>query len=157
MTNATVPVSSARAIPYSEYRMEVPFLDHLKVLVEPRESGGGIMIVKLEREHMNGQMQAHGGLIMTLLDMAMASAARNQDAQNRPSVTVEMKCNFMRPGGAIDGGLRASGRLCHGTRSLAFCDGELHDKNGQLIATASGTFKYINKPLDVDVKPLPKA
>lgn len=144
MSDVTVPTSSVRAIPYSEYRMEVPFLDHLKVLVEPRESSGGIMIVELEREHLNGQMQAHGGLIMTLLDMAMASAARSQDAQDRPSVTIEMKCNFLRPGGGINGRLSASGRLRHGTRSLAFCDGEVHDNNGQVIATASGTFKYIS-------------
>lgn len=144
MSDTTFPAAAVRAIPYSEYRMEVPFLDHLKVLVEPREGSGGIMIVELEREHLNGRMQAHGGLIMTLVDMAMASAARNHDAQNRSSVTIEMKCNFLRPGGGIDGKLRASGRLCHGTRSLAFCDGEVHDHEGQLIATASGTFKYIS-------------
>lgn len=144
MNDTTFPAAAVRAIPYSEYRMEVPFLDHLKVLVEPREGSGGIMIVELEQAHLNGQMQAHGGLIMTLLDMAMASAARNQDAQDRPSVTIEMKCNFMRPGGGINGRLRASGRLRHGTRSMAFCDGEVHDNNGQVIATASGTFKYIS-------------
>ncbi|MFV9650395.1 hypothetical protein ACK129_17020 [Pseudomonas citrulli] len=62
MNDTTFPAAAVRAIPYSEYRMEVPFLDHLKVLVEPREGSGGIMIVELEQAHLNGQMQALGGL-----------------------------------------------------------------------------------------------
>lgn len=146
----TIKEEQGLLVPYSEYRMEVPFLDQLKVMVERRDEGA-VMVVELERDHMNGGMQAHGGLIMTLLDMAMASAARHGDDLNRSSVTVEMKCNFIRPGGVVGAALRASGRLRHGTRSLAFCEGDLHDRDGQLIATASGTFKYMNKPLNSDI------
>ncbi|MHC8320485.1 PaaI family thioesterase [Pseudomonas sp. GB2N2] len=146
----TIKQEAVQLVPYSEYRMEVPFLDHLRVMVERRDEGAA-MVVNLEREHMNGGMQAHGGLIMTLLDMAMASAARHGDEQDRSSVTVEMKCNFIRPGGAVGATLRASGRLRHSTRSLAFCEGDLHDLEGQLIATASGTFKYMHKPLNTDI------
>lgn len=146
----TINEDRGHLVPYSKYRMEVPFLDHLNVMVDRRDDGA-TMVVNLDRDHMNGGMQAHGGLIMTLLDMAMASAARHGDILDRSSVTVEMKCNFMRPGGTVGATLRASGRLRHGTRSLAFCDGDLHDQSGQLIATASGTFKYMNKPLNSDI------
>lgn len=146
----TIKEDSATLMPYSEYRMDVPFLDHLNVMVE-RQDEGATMVVSLDRKHMNGGMQAHGGLIMTLLDMAMASAARHGDELDRSSVTVEMKCNFIRPGGAVGATLRATGRLRHGTRSLAFCEGDAYDREGQLIATASGTFKYMNKPLNGDI------
>lgn len=137
----TTPIKAVR---YSEYHIEVPFLDHLDILVEPTPEAP-LLVVNLERMHMNGGGQAHGGLIMTLLDMAMAAAARRGDSSGRAGVTVEMKTNFLRPGGSIGGHLSARGKLRHASRSLAFCDGELLDAQGQLVATASGTFKFVTR------------
>ncbi|MNF23337.1 Thioesterase superfamily protein [compost metagenome] len=134
-----------KAVRYSEFHIEVPFLDHLDILVDPTPEAP-LLVVDLERMHMNGGGQAHGGLIMTLLDMAMAAAARNGVGGGRSGVTVEMKTNFLRPGGSIGGRLSARGKLRHATRSLAFCDGELLDAEGQLVATASGTFKFVSHP-----------
>ena len=137
-------MAGSKAIPYSEYRMEVPFLDHLDILVEPHEDAP-VLVVDLQRIHLNGGYQAHGGLIMTLLDMAMAAAARNAHGDRGACVTVEMKSNFLRPGGGIGGRLAARGTMRHASRMLAFCDGEVLDGDGQLVATASGTFKFINR------------
>ncbi|MGP3791519.1 PaaI family thioesterase [Pseudomonas sp. B392_1p] len=135
-----------KAVRYSAYHIEVPFLDHLDILVEPTPEAP-LLVVDLKRMHMNGGGRAHGGLIMTLLDMAMAAAARNGDSGGgRFGVTVEMKTNFLRPGGSIGGRLSARGKLRHASRSLAFCDGELLDAEGQLVATASGTFKFVSRP-----------
>lgn len=132
-----------KAVRYSDYHIEVPFLDHLDILVEP-DAAAPVLVVNLERKHMNGGGQAHGGLIMTLLDMAMAAAARKGDESGRAGVTVEMKTNFLRPGGTIGGRLSARGKLRHASKSLAFCDGDLHDAQGQLVATASGIFKFVS-------------
>lgn len=142
---AATDTASGKAVPYSEYHIEVPFLDHLDILVEPSPQAP-LLVVDLERMHLNGGGQAHGGLIMTLLDMAMAAAARIADGGGRAGVTVEMKTNFLRPGGSVGGRLSARGKLRHATKSLAFCDGELLDAEGQLVATASGTFKFISRP-----------
>jgi uncharacterized protein (TIGR00369 family) len=55
-------------------------------------------------------------------------------------VTIEMKTSFMRP---ATGRLRATGRLLHGTRNMAFCDGDVRDESGALCAHASATFKFL--------------
>jgi uncharacterized protein (TIGR00369 family) len=55
-------------------------------------------------------------------------------------VTVEMKTSFLRPG---LGTLRAVGRRQHRTASLAFCEGSVFDEKGELVAHATGTFKYM--------------
>jgi acyl-coenzyme A thioesterase PaaI-like protein len=46
----------------------------------------------------------------------------------------------MRPG---LGRLLGTGRLVHRTASLAFCDATVEDDQGQLVAQATGTFKYL--------------
>ena len=87
---------------------------------------------------------AHGGVTMTLLDVAMAHAARSPGEDGEPEhsgvVTVEMKTSFMRPG---LGRLVATGRRQHRTVSLAFCEASVVDAAGQLVAHATGTFKFL--------------
>jgi uncharacterized protein (TIGR00369 family) len=54
----------------------------------------------------------HGGALMTLLDVAMATAARSANP-DMGVVTIEMKTSFMQP--APSGPLVARGRLMHRT------------------------------------------
>lgn len=136
------PLVTGQPMRYADYGIDVPFLDHLEIFLLPMESGEIQLIVDLQHKHMNGGMVTHGGMVMTLLDMAMALAGRRGDPQQRVCVTVEMKSNFLRPAGVQGNRLLAQGTLRHNTRSLAFCDGELRDQGGALLATASGTFKY---------------
>jgi len=46
-------------------------------------------------------------------------------------------------GGAQGGRIVASGKRLHRTASMAFCEGSLVDAEGQLVAHATGTFKYL--------------
>ncbi|MNR47449.1 hypothetical protein D3C85_1665510 [compost metagenome] len=55
----------------------------------------------------------------------------------------------MRPGGQSGDVLSAQGFLRSSSRSLAFCDAEVRNEAGELLATASGTFKYIKRPVSV--------
>lgn len=138
-----------KAIRYSEFLVEVPFLDRLDILVEP-DAEAPRLVVDLKREHLNGGGQAHGGLLMTMLDMAMAAAARSASlskGEQQFYVTVEMKTNFIRPGGIVGGKLTASGRLRHTTKTMAFCEGDLVDGEGKLVATSSGTFKLVGRAI----------
>ncbi|UVE18696.1 PaaI family thioesterase [Pseudomonas sp. LS44] len=134
---------------YTEHRgIEVPLLDLLKFHFKP--NGGedlrsGNLVIQVGHDHLNGWDNTHGGVIMTLLDVAMALNASRIDEEKRGCVTVEMKSNFLRPGGNIGEVLEAIGSVRHKTYSLAFCEAEVRNGKGELIATASGTFKYINK------------
>ncbi len=86
---------------------------------------------------MNSWDAVHGGATMTLLDIALAVALRSLDPHEHGAITVELKVNFVGPG---LGTLVADGRCVHRGKTIAFCEGEVHDSSGKLVATASGTF-----------------
>jgi len=81
---------------------------------------------------------------MTLLDVAMAIAGRSLDPNAGGGVTVEMKISFLQPA-AGNSRLTATGHAFHQSKTMAFCEGEIHDGEGRLIAKSLGTFKYIRK------------
>ncbi len=127
-----------------EFTVHIPFVKLLGMELQRLEPGVAEIHQQLRDELTNSWGVAHGGLTMTLLDVAMAHAARSPGKPGgdmQPGVvTVEMKTSFMRPG---QGKLIATGRRLHRTATLAFCDGEVRDEQGQLIGHASGTFKYL--------------
>jgi len=128
----------------SAFRTEIPFLTDLGVEFLEAGAGRAKIALQLRARHLNSWNVAHGGVIMTLLDVAMAVAGRSLDAAAGGGVTVEMKTSFVQPGLA---GTRliASGHAFHRSSTLAFCEGEVHDEAGRLIAKSMGTFKYIRQ------------
>ena len=122
---------------------EIPFVDHLGVTLEKFEGGQTILHFTPRPEHQNSFGVTHGGAVMTLLDVAMATAARSV-APDWGVVTIEMKTTFMRPAQVAAGQMLVStGLLLHRTRNMAFTEGRVLDPQGQLCAQATGTFKYM--------------
>jgi uncharacterized protein (TIGR00369 family) len=121
------------------FGVDIPFVTHLGFELELMEGGQSQLAYELKPEHANSFGVAHGGTVMTLLDVTMASAARSHD-KAIGVVTIEMKTTFMRPG---EGRLTGKGRLLHRTGSMAFTEGSIYDAQGQLCAHATGTFKYV--------------
>lgn len=141
-------MKSTTPIPYSEFLgRAAPFMDDIGLMTYRDEEGARIVTLKLQRRHLNAAMHTHGGVILTLLDVAMGSASRLHGDTGRSTVTVEMKASFLRPGGSEGETIAARGFVRHATRSLAFCDAELRGEDGLLLATASGTFKYMSGDL----------
>ncbi len=122
----------------------IPFVEALGMQLWAVEAGNAELRLDLAPSHLNTWQVAHGGVLMTLLDVAMAMAARSgHDAglNDSPGVaTVEMKTSFTRP---AEGPLRATGHLLHRSMTLAFCEGRVTDDQGLLCAHATGTFKYL--------------
>jgi acyl-CoA thioesterase len=122
-------------------RLNVPFIRELGVEFLSAADGRSLVALNLEPWHLNSWSVAHGGVLMSLLDVAMAVAGRSLDAEAGGGVTVEMKTSFLQPAKAGTR-LLVSGHAFHRSASLAFCDGEVRDTDGRLIAKAMGTFKY---------------
>jgi uncharacterized protein (TIGR00369 family) len=121
-----------------------PFIRDLGVEFLDSGAGRSRIALQLTTRHLNSWSVAHGGVIMTLLDVAMAIAGRSLDPNAGGGVTVEMKVSFLQP--ALERSrLIASGHAFHQSKTMAFCEGEIHDGDGHLIAKALGTFKYIRK------------
>ena len=127
-----------------KFPLHIPFVEALGFELHAFADGHAELRVDLGQAHLNSWDVAHGGVLMTLLDVAMAHAARSPGAdgvaETSGVVTIEMKTSFMRPG---LGRLRAIGRRLHRTTSFAFCEASLLDAEGQLLAHATGTFKFL--------------
>ncbi len=127
-----------------DFGVVIPFVHHLGFTLERCEGGESTLHFAPRPEHCNSFGVAHGGAVMTFLDVIMATAARSVQA-DMGIVTIEMKTSFVRPAPASKGGepLLGQGRLLHRTRSMAFCEASLLDAQGRLCAHATGTFKYV--------------
>jgi len=127
-----------------KFPVEIPFVESLGFELLRFEAGEAELAINLRDDLCNGWGVVHGGVTMTLLDVVMAHAARSPGqpgiVDHRGVVTIEMKTSFMLPG---LGRLTARGKVLKRTASMAFCEGSAFDEAGQLIAHATGTFKYL--------------
>jgi uncharacterized protein (TIGR00369 family) len=122
------------------FEIHVPFVEHLGIRII--EKGDGVVRLRLDprAEFENSWGSVHGGVLMTMLDVALASAGRSLDARCNGALTVEMKVNFI---AAASGPVLAEGRAQRAGRSLIFSEGELTSEDGTLLAKATGTFKLL--------------
>lgn len=131
-----------------KFPVHIPFVEQLGFELHSVGDGAAELRLDLKEAHLNSWEVAHGGVLMTLLDVAMAHAARSVHRRDHADgtdwgpgvVTIEMKTSFMRPG---EGELRAIGRLLHRSTTMAFCEGSVLGEDGKLCAHATGTFKYL--------------
>lgn len=122
------------------FNIHVPFIDHLGIRITDRENGMVRLRLEPRPELENSWGSMHGGVLMTLLDVALASAGRSLDEGCNGAVTVEMKVNFL---AAAFGTVVGEGRAQRAGRSLIFSEGELTTEDGTLLAKATGTFKLL--------------
>ena len=123
---------------------EIPFVTLLGFSLELFEGGESVLGYTPRPEHLNSFAVTHGGACMTLLDVAMAVAARSVQ-KDMGVVTIEMKTSFMRPAPGDGTPLTAKGRLMHRTATLAFAEATIYDAKGQACAHSTGTFKYVRR------------
>ena len=128
-----------------QFARHIPFIHLLGAELVRFEDGESEIALDIRDELHNSWHVAHGGVVMTLLDVAMAHATRSprrpEDGPDpRGVVTIEMKTTFMKP---ATGRLRCVGKLLHRSASLAFCEGTLYADSGERGAHATGTFKFL--------------
>ena len=125
---------------------DIPFLRALGARLARADHGVAEIALTVAPDHENSWGVAHGGVVMTLLDVAMARAGRTlidrEGGEPMAAVTVEMKTSFFRP--AV-GELLARGRVLHRSTTMAYCEAELLDTKGQLVAKSLGTFKFLRR------------
>ena len=124
-----------------EFGVQIPFVEHLGIrLVEQNETRA---VIRLEKrpEFLNSGGSTHGGLIMTMLDLAMASAVRGRHKLAASVLTVDISVGFI---AASTGEIIAEGRVLNAGKSTAFCEAEARDVDGKLLTKAIGTFKLLH-------------
>lgn len=127
------------------FGFDIPFVSLLGFELERFEDGQAVIGYAPCAAHLNAFGMPHGGALMTLLDVVMASAARSVEKESG-MVTIEMKTSFMQ---TARGRIVAKGRLMHRSASIAFTEATLFDEAGRACAHATGTFKYTRHRLPV--------
>jgi uncharacterized protein (TIGR00369 family) len=129
-----------------QFARHIPFIHLLGAELLRFEEGESEIALTLRDELNNSWQVAHGGVVMTRLDVARAHATRvprkaDEGPDPRGVVTIEMKTTFMRP---AQGRVRCTGKLLHRSAALAFCEATLVNEAGERLAHATGTFKFLS-------------
>lgn len=117
---------------------EAPFTAWMGVTVLSKGQGEARLQLTQRHDLDNRRSVIHGGVLATLLDSAMARAARTLEDGMELSGTVDLHVQFMQP---AEGTVTATGKVESSTRSLAFCRGEVRNAAGTLCATAMATMR----------------
>lgn len=85
----------------------------------------------------------HGGVVVTLLDVVMASAAVSQVDFQKTVVTLNLDTCFLEPG---RGPLTAQGEVVSCDDDVSWCQAKVCDAQGRVVAKAQGSFRYLPRP-----------
>jgi uncharacterized protein (TIGR00369 family) len=128
--------------PSTNENLDVPFLDLIGVEIIKIADGQSELFLNIEKKHTNSWHVAHGGVLLTMVDAAMAIAARSADPEDKSVVTVELKHTFMQ---AATESIRVIGKVLHRSSTMAFCEASIYDAQAKLCGHATGSFKYFKK------------
>ena len=123
-----------------EFLNKIPYSQHLGIRVESLEKGIARLSLEIKPEFTTSWGTAHGGSILSLLDVTLSMAARTLYDPPRSIMTIELSTSFI---GTSKGLLRAEGRVLHAGQTMIFCEGEARDAGGKLVAKAIGTFRSL--------------
>jgi uncharacterized protein (TIGR00369 family) len=122
-----------------DYQKRIPFVEHLGLVTEALGEGTARLSMALPEHFTNSLGTAHGGVIMSLLDVALCTAARTLHPDSLGVITIDMSTSFI--GGGSGDRLIAEARVLRDGRSMTFVEGEAKNADGSLVAKAIGTVR----------------
>ena len=122
---------------------KVPFTRSLGVRRDFSQGGQARLSLDPQPEHGNVIGAVHGGVVVTLLDVVMASAAVSAVDFEKTVVTLNLDTCFVEPG---RGPLVADGEVVTRDDALVWCRAQVTDAQGRLVAKAQGSFRYLPRP-----------
>jgi uncharacterized protein (TIGR00369 family) len=122
-----------------QYQKKIPFIAHLGLKTDELGEGTARLSLSLEPHMTNSFGTAHGGVIMTLLDVALCTAARTLHPDSTGVMTIDLSTSFI--GAGTGPKLVAEARVLKNGRSIIFAEGEARNEDGSLVAKAIGTVR----------------
>jgi acyl-CoA thioesterase len=119
----------------------VPFMQLLGVRREFSRDGRARLVVDARPELENLIHAMHGGVVATLVDVVMASAAVSRIDFKRTAVTLNLNTSYLQPG---RGRLTADGEVISVADEVVQCQAVVRDESGNTVARAVGSFRYLD-------------
>lgn len=129
------------------FGIDVPFMEHIGLQPIVLEAEFCRTTLTWQPHLTNSRGDIHGGTIMSAMDFTLSAAARAHDPLRLGAITIDMSTHFYAPARTA---LTIDARCTRRGRAMAFCDGEVRDENGTVVAVARAVFKLITLP---DQKP----
>jgi uncharacterized protein (TIGR00369 family) len=122
----------------AEFVRKIRFAEHLGVRIDALEKGVARLSLDIKPDYTTSWGTVHGGVILSLLDITLSMSARTLYDPPRSIMTIDLSTQFI---GTAKGVIRAEGRVAKAGKSTIFCEGEVRDEAGGLVAKAIGTFR----------------
>ena len=126
-----------------EYQGRIPFIQLLKLATDELGRGTAKLSLPVEPQLTNSMGSVHGGVIMSLLDVALCTAARTLHPESQGVITINLSTSFIGAGSGER--LLAEARVLKDGRSMSFVEGEARNADGSLVAKAVGTVRVLLK------------
>ena len=124
-----------------------PFLESLRAEPVCSEKGLATWRLVVAEQHLRTHGILHGGVVATLLDTAMGRAVSTVCREDQSCVTAQLNVNFIRPAWSGET-LTITGEVQHSGRQTSVARGEIRTAAGVLVATGTGTFLFVARPVD---------
>lgn len=125
----------------AEFVKKIRFAEHLGVRIDALDKGLARLSLEIKPEFTTSWGTVHGGAILSLLDITLSMSARTLYDPPRSIMTIDLSAQFI---GTAKGVIRAEGRVAKAGKSTIFCEGEVRDDAGELVAKAIGTFRGLD-------------
>ena len=111
------------------------FREHVALDIEPVDEGTGRVTLDAGEEHLNPHGTVHGGVLATMIDVAMGTAVATTGGQS--PVTVSLTVTYLEPG--RPGRLQATARVRKRGKRLIVVEAEVV-QDDDVVADALATF-----------------
>ncbi len=126
-----------------DYQKKIPFVTLLKIRTETLGRGTAQLSLPIEPQFTNSLGSVHGGVIMSLLDVALCTAARTLHPDSVGVVTIDLSTSFIGAGSGAR--LMAEARVLKDARTMSFVEAEARNEDGSLVAKAIATVRVRQK------------
>ncbi len=122
-------------------RAQFPLRRFLGLEIEDVEPGRALARVEVTGDLLNPNGVVHGGVLFTMVDTAMGKAALSVLDEGQRCASVEVQLRFLRP--VADGRLETVASVIRPGRKIIHLEARIHDGEGTLVASGTGTFVVI--------------
>lgn len=116
-----------------------PISSHFDLRIVSVEDGEVVFTAEPDESHYNPIGSVHGGFFATVLDTVCGCAVHSILPAGVGYTSLEIKVSFLRAITTDTGTVTARGWVTRRGRNAAFADGDIRDREGRVLATASST------------------